>query len=81
MRLSCRHSSIILVLACLVIALHAPVMSESLSEQHEALFEQLQRVHGLTDVQMKTIRAIFSRSPALGQGNPAITKHPLTPEA
>jgi hypothetical protein len=78
MRLSCRQSSIIIVLSCLIVVFHAPAMSESLSEQHEALFEQVQRIHGLTDVQMKTIRAIFSRSPAIGQGNPAITRHPVT---
>ena len=51
----------------------------SLKEQNEALFAQIQRVHGLTDEQMQTIRAIFAKSGYIGQGNPAITEHPATP--
>ncbi len=78
MRLCRRQLFIILVLACLIVAFHAFAMSESLGEQHEALFEQLQRVHGLSEVQMRTIRAIFSKSATIGQGNPAITRHPVT---
>jgi formylglycine-generating enzyme required for sulfatase activity len=44
------------------------------------LLEQLQRVHSLDDAQMARIRGIFARSPVIGQGNPAVTRHPLTPE-
>ncbi len=51
-----------------------------LVEQNEALLRQLQRVHGLSDAQMSAIRAIFAKSPYMGQGNPAITHHPVTPE-
>jgi formylglycine-generating enzyme required for sulfatase activity len=47
-------------------------------EQNELLFRQLQQIHGLSDAQMRDIRAIFARSPVLGQGNPAISKHPVT---
>ena len=54
--------------------------SPSLSQQNEALFEQLQRVHGLSDDQLNAIRKIFAGSRAIGQGNPAITRHPATPE-
>jgi hypothetical protein len=52
----------------------------SLQEQNEALFRQLQRVHGLSDAQMSDIRKIFAKSGYMGQGNPAITRHPVTPE-
>src|SRR5476651_1844146 len=52
----------------------------TLQEQNELLFRQLQQIHGLSDAEMRDIRAIFSRSPVLGQGNPAISQHPATPE-
>jgi formylglycine-generating enzyme required for sulfatase activity len=54
---------------------------QSLRDQNETLFRQLQRVHGLSDVQMTTVRGIFAKSGYIGQGNPAITRHPVTPEA
>jgi hypothetical protein len=50
------------------------------AENNAKLLEQLQQVHGLQPAQMDKIRAIFARSPVIGQGNPAITRHPLTPE-
>jgi len=52
----------------------------ALKEQNEILFKQLQRIHSLSDAQMATIRQIFAKSGIMGQGNPAITKHPMTPE-
>jgi len=54
--------------------------SPSFHEQNEALFRQLQRVHGLSDAQMGALRGIFAKSGYMGQGNPAITRHPVTPE-
>ena len=54
--------------------------SPSLREQNEVLFRQLQSVHGLSDAQMSAIRNIFAKSGYMGQGNPAITRHPVTPE-
>jgi len=51
----------------------------TLAEQNEAMFEELQRVHGLSDEQMLEVRAIFRRSGYMGQGNPAIVEHPETP--
>jgi len=53
---------------------------QSLREQNEILLRQLQRVHGLSENQMNTIRKIFAASGYIGQGNPAITQHPVTPE-
>jgi hypothetical protein len=52
----------------------------TLSAQNELLFRQLQEEHGLNDDQMGNIRAIFARSGFIGQGNPAISQHPETPQ-
>ncbi|MBL6750241.1 MAG: SUMF1/EgtB/PvdO family nonheme iron enzyme [Nevskia sp.] len=49
------------------------------AQQNEALFEQMRQVHGLSDAQMTRIYAIFEHSGFIGQGNPAISEHPLTP--
>lgn len=54
---------------------------QSLRDQNEALFRQLQSVHGLSAAQMNAIRRIFTRSGYVGQGNPTVTRHPVTPEA
>ena len=51
-----------------------------LQEQNAPLFERLQRVHRLTDAQMTAIRQIFTKSGYIGQGNPAISRHPITPD-
>lgn len=51
-----------------------------LQDANTALFRQLQEVHGLTDAQLDRIRRIFEQSGYIGQGNPAISEHPLTPE-
>jgi len=58
---------------------HAAAGDSTLREQNEVLFGQIQRVHGLTDQQMQSIRTIFTKSGYIGQGNPAITEHPTTP--
>jgi formylglycine-generating enzyme required for sulfatase activity len=50
----------------------------TLREQNELLFQQLQQVHGLNDREMRDIRAIFAQSGVVGQGNPALSKHPAT---
>lgn len=67
------------LLAALVAAAPAAVAAESVAAQNEALFEQLQAVHGLSAAQMQRIREIFHGSRIIGQGNPAVTVHPLTP--
>jgi formylglycine-generating enzyme required for sulfatase activity len=49
-----------------------------LTRQNEVLFRQLQEAHSLTAEQMTKVRTIFAGSGYMGQGNPAITKHPVT---
>jgi formylglycine-generating enzyme required for sulfatase activity len=68
-------------LAVLVgLALPAAGATSELAERNQQLFQQLQAVHGLTDRQMAALRALFAGSGVIGQGNPAITLHPVTPE-
>jgi len=69
---------IILSFVCLVLFPQVQVIAESLRETNEVLFEQLQNVHGLSDGQMQIIREIFRASGYIGQGNPAIARHPMT---
>jgi hypothetical protein len=53
---------------------------QTLEQQNEILFQQIQRENGLTDQQMQEIRKIFAGSRIMGQGNPAVTHHPVTPD-
>ena len=58
----------------------AAAADTALQAQNEALFHQLQAVRQLTERQMEAIREIFARSGYIGQGNPAVTRHPETPD-
>jgi len=49
-----------------------------LKEQNELLVQDIKRVHELTEKQAAEVRTIFSRSRFIGQGNPAVTRHPLS---
>ena len=71
----------ILIFSLLATIYLSPAVAQTLKERNEVLFEQIQRVHGLSDKQIGSIETIFRESGYIGQGNPAITKHPLTPEA
>jgi Sulfatase-modifying factor enzyme 1 len=53
---------------------------EELERQNDALLQALQRGHGLSDEQLQAVRRIFAGSRYIGQGNPAVTKHPVTAE-
>jgi formylglycine-generating enzyme required for sulfatase activity len=63
----------------LVVAWRA-VAQTALQAQNEALFRLLQSVRHLSSPQIQAIRGIFARSGYIGQGNPAVTRHPETPE-
>jgi hypothetical protein len=54
--------------------------SQALEQQNEILFQALQREQGLSDEQINAIRRIFANSGYIGQGNPAVTQHAVTPE-
>jgi formylglycine-generating enzyme required for sulfatase activity len=69
-------------LACASALLSASLAAhadDSLAARNERLFEELQASHGLSPEQMRRIRAIFHGSRIIGQGNPAVTEHPMTP--
>jgi formylglycine-generating enzyme required for sulfatase activity len=56
------------------------VRALTLQQQNELLLQRLQQEHGLADEALQRLRAIFARSGVIGQGNPAISEHPQTPE-
>ena len=69
------------ILVCILLGITAPGAAQtSLRDQNESLFQQLQQIHGLSDEKMHDIRAIFAHSSVLGQGNPFLSKHPVTPQ-
>ncbi|MGO9603583.1 MAG: SUMF1/EgtB/PvdO family nonheme iron enzyme [Candidatus Binataceae bacterium] len=69
------------IMVSMLFLVSAAAASETvLQAQNEQLFQQMQSVRGLTDYQMEMIRAIFANSGFVGQGNPAITEHPETPQ-
>ncbi len=57
----------------------AAVEQTALQKQNEQLFRRMVEVLGLTNEQMAKVRGIFARSGYMGQGNPAITVHLVTP--
>ena len=65
---------------CFVFLSQPSAAAQSVKERNEVLFEQLQRVHGLSEGQMDSIRTLFRESGYMGQGNPAVAKHPMTPD-
>jgi len=65
------------ILAILLL-LASPVTAETLAEQNERLFQQIRQVHKPGTAQMQRLRKIFAGSGVLGQGNPAIARHPMT---
>jgi hypothetical protein len=68
-------------LAILVLPRSATPLPPSAPPRNEALLRDLRRVHGLSDESMRRIQEIFAGSALIGQGNPAVTEHPATPEA
>jgi len=59
----------------------APVAAQSSLQQANAtLMGQLKSVHRLSGQQISRLQQIFSKSGYIGQGNPAITRHPMSPE-
>ena len=53
--------------------------AQTLQQQNDELFQKLQSVDGLQDDELKALRKIFAESRIIGQGNPAITHHSVTP--
>lgn len=81
MKTSYARSLGVIVLGAIVSFGQYVARAQTVQQQNEKLFEQLQHIDGLSDDQMKVIRKIFADSGHIGQGNPAVTRHPVTPEA
>ncbi|MFN4098534.1 MAG: SUMF1/EgtB/PvdO family nonheme iron enzyme [Pararhodobacter sp.] len=56
------------------------VQGQTLAQNNEVMFQQMQEWRGVSAAAMDRIRAIFAGAPRMGQGNPAVTRHPMTPE-
>ncbi len=67
------------LLSFLFITVAAAGMSP-FEKQRQELLRDIRTVHGLDESQMEKLAALFAASPFLGQGNPAATVHPMTPE-
>lgn len=52
--------------------------SATLAEQREALYRRMAAELGLTEASLAEVRSIMEPSPMMGQGNPTITRHPMT---
>jgi len=63
----------------MALGLTGPVPAQTLAETNARMFQQMQQARGLSDATMQRIRAIFAGSRFIGQGNPAVTRHPMTP--
>ncbi|HMK87590.1 MAG TPA: SUMF1/EgtB/PvdO family nonheme iron enzyme [Steroidobacteraceae bacterium] len=68
--------------ACLLLLAVGVAWAESeratLAERNELLFQKLKEERGLSDAEIRRLREIFARSGFIGQGNPAITQHPMS---
>ena len=62
------------------LALALPVTAQTLAGNNARLLREMQQARGLSEAQMQRIRTIFAGSRYIGQGNPAVTRHPMTPQ-
>ena len=69
-----------LVVAVLHVVATAAAGGTLLAERNEAVCQQIKEVHRLSDTQTARLRSVFVKSGYIGQGNPVITEHPMTPE-
>jgi formylglycine-generating enzyme len=53
-------------------------LPDTIEAQREIMFKNMQAQLGLSDEALEKTRAIFAESRWMGQGNPKITKHPMT---
>jgi formylglycine-generating enzyme required for sulfatase activity len=50
----------------------------TLEEQRRVLLENMRRALSISDEQLTQVQAIFARSDWMGQGNPKVTRHPMS---
>ncbi|MDJ0858176.1 MAG: hypothetical protein QNJ03_03785 [Dinoroseobacter sp.] len=69
-----------LLLTVLLILPFAGAAQTSLQQANSILFDQIGKVHKLSPTEMRRLQEIFAKSGFMGQGNPAISRHPMTPQ-
>jgi hypothetical protein len=72
--------AVFLSLFVATLACSPSIAQTSLQETNARLLQQIQSVHGINAAQMARLKEVFAGSRVIGQGNPAITRHPMTPE-
>jgi formylglycine-generating enzyme required for sulfatase activity len=72
------RKGMLLLLVAGLFAVPSSVEGETLQENNERLFRQLEEVLGYSRDQVARVRAVFQHSGYIGQGNPAITEHPVS---
>jgi len=71
----------LVILTVLTLGSISGAMAQTALQQHnEVLFQQLKQVHRLSTAELDRLREIFARSGFMGQGNPAISTHPIATE-
>ncbi|MDP2061971.1 MAG: hypothetical protein Q8J98_02555 [Phaeovulum sp.] len=69
------------LLACITLAFAAEgAAAQGLAELNAGMFREMQQRRGVSASELARVKEIFARSAIIGQGNPAITRHALTPE-
>jgi len=66
--------------AAVALAFAVPAAAQTLAENNERMLREMQAMRGLSEATMARVREVFAGSQFIGQGNPAITRHPMTPE-
>jgi formylglycine-generating enzyme required for sulfatase activity len=66
------------LIICMAIETAGEKPADILARQNAALLRLIGQVHHLNAKQAADLRAVFAQSAYLGQGNPAITHHPVT---
>lgn len=69
-----------LAAACALILTPLGPQAQTLADNNAAMFALMADERGLSGATMARVAEIFAGSPWIGQGNPAITRHPMTPE-
>jgi len=79
MTLRPRIKAAALALAVTLGAAGVPAGAATLAENNEAMFATMQKARGVSSGEIAKIRKIFNATGRTGQGNPAVTRHPMTP--
>ncbi|WP_245605333.1 hypothetical protein [Roseicyclus elongatus] len=66
--------------ALAALTLSGAASGQTLAENNALMFQQMREIRGVSGSEMRRIQEIFAAAPWMGQGNPSVTRHPMTPE-